>query len=61
MKNLNTYLKKHKLNCRQFAQELKIPPVNVYLWIKGKAKPRVAEAIRIDRLTKGEVSVYSWE
>ena len=61
MKNLILYLKKHNMNGRQFAQELKVPPVNVYLWLNGKAKPRVEQAIKIDRFTKGAVSVYSWE
>jgi DNA-binding transcriptional regulator YdaS (Cro superfamily) len=61
LKKLNQYLKKNKINIRQFAQRLEVNPTNVYFWSKGKTKPRVTEAIRMDRMTKGEVSVYSWE
>lgn len=60
MKSLNRYMKKNNLNSRQFAQELRIPPITVYSWKTGRSRPRLELALLIDKITKGEVSVYDW-
>lgn len=53
-------MKKNNLNSRQFAQELRIPPITVYSWKTGRSRPRLELALLIDKITKGEVSVYDW-
>lgn len=58
MKKLQKYLKTNKV--KPLAQLLGVTQVTVYNWKKGATIPSVRQAILIDRLTKGQVDVYSW-
>lgn len=58
MKKLKTYLKFNKV--KPLAKLLGVTQVTVYNWKKGATIPNVRQAILLDRLTKGQVDVYSW-
>jgi DNA-binding XRE family transcriptional regulator len=61
MKNaLTKYLESSGTSHAELAKKLKITRAGVYYWSRGRGVPNVKTAIRLERVTKGAVSVYSW-
>lgn len=54
-------MKKHKLTQRALAKKLAVTNVSVNYWLSGRNKPKLEMAVRIERATGGEVSVYDWK
>lgn len=61
MNKLKSYMKKHKLTQRALAKKLAVTNVSVNYWLSGRNKPKLEMAVRIERATGGEVSVYDWK
>lgn len=61
MKSLKSYMRKNKLSNAKMADKLGVHYRLIYNWSRGASRPRVETAILLERITKGEVSVYSWE
>lgn len=60
MKKLVRYLKRENMTVAKFAGKLKLPYITVYTWATGKGLPNVANAVKVERATKGAISVYDW-
>lgn len=58
MKKLATYFLNN--NKKEFAAKLGVTPRIVDYWLKKHSYPGVLTAIKIERITKGQVDVYSW-
>ena len=61
MKKLIRFMKANKISGPTLARKLGVSNATVYLWINGINTPGVVHAIRLDRFSKGHVSVYDWE
>ena len=61
MKSLKSYMQKQNMSNAQMAALVGLSYRCVYNWIRGASKPRVDTAIRLEKLTNGAVSVYSWK
>lgn len=61
MKSLKLYMRKNKLTKSEFARTLGVNYRSVYNWCRGASSPRVEMAIKIEEITGGEISVYSWK
>ena len=61
MKKLIAYMQANNLDKMKLGKRLGVSPSTVYTWITGANVPRIGVAIRLDRITRGQVSVYDWE
>lgn len=61
MNKLKKLLNSKKVNIYSLAKKTGISPASIYNWSTGKSSPGVLNAIKIEKATKGEVSVYSWK
>ena len=60
MKKLKAYMERNNLNAEGFARKIKKPTPSLYAWLRGSSTPALKTAIRIEKATKGEVTVYDW-
>lgn len=61
MKKLNSYMKRNKITIRRLSERLGVADATVFHWVHGTTKPGVVLAIRLEKLTRGAVSVYDWK
>ena len=54
------YLETSGMSHADLAKKLKVTRAGVYYWSRGRGVPNVKTAIRLEKVTKGAVSVYSW-
>jgi DNA-binding transcriptional regulator YdaS (Cro superfamily) len=54
---ISYYLKKHNLSRAAFAKKAGVIDKAVSHWITGERKPKPATALKIERVTKGEVTL----
>lgn len=59
---LNEYLTKHGVTQAQFGLLMNPPRIQTHVsaWITGRLRVSLADAVQIERLTNGEVSVEDW-
>lgn len=57
---LKAYMKDNKLTVVDLAKRWKTPNITVYAWARGSATPSLRNALRIERLTRGDITVYDW-
>lgn len=57
---LSDYLAERKLKPSQFAGMLGVTPSTLSRILRGHRKPSIALASKIDRETRGMVSVHDW-
>lgn len=60
MKSLKSYMRKYHLSNAQMARKIGLSYRCVYNWARGATKPRIDIAIKLEKITKGQVSVYDW-
>lgn len=60
MKKLKTYLRKNKMSAYMFSKSLAVTPPTVYNWLSKKTKPSIDDALTIERVTNGAITVYDW-
>ena len=60
MEELKKYLKKNKLTIRKFAERIKYGSGNLSAMLRGKFKPSLKTALKIEKATNGEVSINKW-
>ena len=60
MKTLASYLKDAKISQVQFAKIIGVKQPTVHRWLNG-ARPSWDAAFKIQKATKGEVSIGAWE
>lgn len=53
---LKSYLRKHGLTQKEFAEIMKVTEITVSRWVNGKSRTTVSMALEIERTTDGEVS-----
>lgn len=61
IKKLIKFMRDMEINDTALAKKLKVSQATIYTWKHGVVTPGVGAAIRLDRLSKGYVSVYDWE
>lgn len=61
MKPLLNYMKQWGLTDRTMAKRVGVSYSSIYNWRTGRSYPTVDKAIKLERLTDGAVSVYSWQ
>ena len=61
MKKLQTYINENGLKHSWFAGKIGISPTQLSYLLNNHRKPSLQLAVKIDRETKGKVSVYDWE
>lgn len=61
MKKLDAYMKLNSIDDRKMAKKCGVSWSAVYAWRKGAATPRVTTAVRVEKATRGAVSVYDWK
>ena len=54
---LQNWLEEKRLSKTEFAKRIGITRHALYLYLKGKRQPRLDIALRIERVTNGEVTV----
>ena len=54
---LEKYLKKNNLSVREFARQSKISHTSIQRYKTGERTPRLEVALKIEKLTNGEVKV----
>lgn len=57
MDELKKYLKKNKLTIKKFAEIIEYGRGNLSAMLRGKFKPSLKTALKIEQATNGEVSV----
>jgi transcriptional regulator with XRE-family HTH domain len=60
MKNFSKYLKKKNIKAWQFAFKVGVTVPTAYNWLNGKSVPSLKKAIEVEKMTNGELTVYSW-
>lgn len=61
MKNsFKRYLEESGTSHAEIARKLKVTRAGVYYWSRGRGVPNLKVAIKLEKITKGRVSVYSW-
>lgn len=60
MKKLKSYMARNNLSAEMFARRIRKPAPSLYAWLRGSSTPALKTAIRIEKATKGEVTVYDW-
>lgn len=61
LKKINQYIKRNNLNCAKLAKKLGVHRGTVYSWLTGRSAPGVVVAVKLDKISRGEVSVYDWK
>jgi hypothetical protein len=61
MNKLKKYLSKQRGRPTVIASSLGVSTITLYNWGAGKTKPRVDQAIKLEKLTVGAVTVLSWK
>jgi DNA-binding XRE family transcriptional regulator len=61
MKPLLNYMKQWGLTDRTMAKRVGVSYSSIYNWRTGRSYPTVDKAIKLERITDGAVSVYSWQ
>jgi DNA-binding XRE family transcriptional regulator len=60
MKNLIQFMKENKIKAHKLAKKLNVSQATVYTWTSGRSIPGLEAAIKLDRFTRGKVSLYDW-
>lgn len=60
MKKLKAYMERNNLSAVDFARKIRKPAPSLYAWMRGAATPALKTAIKIEKATNGEVTVYDW-
>ena len=60
MKKFQKYIKQNETDLQRLALQVGVSLATVYTWRAGRSKPSVAHAIKLERITRGAVSVYDW-
>ncbi len=60
MSDLSTYLTRHKLSQRTFAERIGVDPSIVSRLVRREIKPSLELAVTIQRETKGKIKAESW-
>jgi transcriptional regulator with XRE-family HTH domain len=60
MMKLREYIEKEGLRKDLFAKKLGISAATLSNWLMGRTEPKIAQALRIQRLTKGYVKIKYW-
>jgi len=61
MGKLEAWLKKEKISQSELARQLGVDTTIVCKWLMGLRRPNVDNALAIERLTRSEVPVESWQ
>ena len=60
MKKLLSYMKKNNTTLSAVAKAAGIPYVTMYSWKRGVCLPSIANAMKVEKATKGGVTLYDW-
>ena len=60
MDELKKYLKKNKLTIKKFAEIIEYGRGNLSAMLRGKFKPSLKTALKIEKATNGKVSINKW-
>ena len=60
MDELKKYLKKNKLTIKKFAEIIEYGRGILYAMLRGKFKPSLKTALKIEKATNGKVSINKW-
>lgn len=60
MDELKKYLKKNKLTIKKFAEIIEYGGGNLSAMLRGKFKPSLKTALKIEKATNGKVSINKW-
>ncbi len=58
---LKTWIKKNKLQFKEFAEKLEVSRQSVSLWISGRMTPMKIHQKKIKEFTGGQVSEEDWK
>ena len=58
---LEAYLAKHGIKMSEFAEQIGVDPTAVSRWCSGKRTPLVGQLLKIDYVTKGQVSLRDFD
>ncbi len=61
MKKLVKFMRKNNLQLETVAMALKVSTGTLHAWTVGRAKPSIVNAINLEKLTGGFVTVYDWK
>jgi len=61
MKKFSAYMKLHNYTDRSMAARVGVSSVSIMYWRLGRRVPTIAFALKIERATKGAVTVYDWK
>lgn len=57
---LSEWLERSEVSKADFARELEYDPSNLSKLLRGKARPSLKVAVRIERITEGAVPATGW-
>lgn len=60
MKKLKDYLKKNKVTVLELSSKMIVPTITIYMWLNGTSRPSIKNAIKLEKATNGEITVYDW-
>ena len=61
MNKLQKYISENKNAVALIVKKTGICSASIYNWSRGISQPGVVNAIKLERATRGSVSVYSWK